>query len=96
MEKKCHESTQKCENCKGEACSYSINWMSNTDLANTLLERTTFLGIIIRSEAETKGNSHQDFVVSCNQKMCPKDIRALLLAAADAIVVTSVPQNDRL
>lgn len=79
--------TNKCEECKGEQCPYSVQWMSNDELANTLLSRTTFLGIIIRSEEEVlPGKIHNQFILSTNQQMCPKDLADILVLAAENLM----------
>ena len=84
---KCCASKQQCQQCKGESCPHSVNWMSNDELTEKLLERSTFMGIVIRSEHEVlPGTEHKNFLISCNKQIDPKDLANILVAAATAIM----------
>jgi hypothetical protein len=84
---------QKCEDCQGELCPYGIQFMSNQQLVETLLNRPTFLGVVVRSKEEVlPGKKHQDFVVSCNQQIDPLDLSLILTAAAQNIL-KNAPTN---
>jgi hypothetical protein len=77
---------QKCDNCKGVDCPYSVHLMSNEELINTLLSRPTFLGIIIRSEEEVlPTSSHQNFLLAVNHLLAPEDLSDILLCAAENV-----------
>jgi hypothetical protein len=78
---------QKCKDCRGELCPYGVQFMTNQQLVEALLNRSTFLGIVVRSKEEVlPGTKHQDFVVSCNQQIDPLDLSLILTAAAQNIL----------
>jgi hypothetical protein len=81
---------KKCEECKGEECPHGIQMMANSELIQALMDRPTFLGVVIRSSNEVlPGQTHREFVLSCNQQICPKELAEILIMAAESILKES-------
>lgn len=79
-----------CNDCQGDSCPYSINLLPNDKLAKKLLERTTFVGIIISSEDDPHSEEFNNFVVSFNDQLDTKTVTDILRWAANAL---EVPQK---
>ena len=75
-----------CDDCQGESCPYSINLQSNKQLITKLLERTTFLGVVVSSEDDPHNTEHKNFSVSFNSQLDAKEASAILLWAANALL----------
>jgi hypothetical protein len=66
-----------------------IDFLPNNELIKKLLERTTFLGVVISSEDDPHNTEHKNFSVSFNSQLDTKEVSQILLWAANALLETA-------
>ena len=86
------EHTMTCEECQGELCPYNINLLPNEKLTKKLLERNTFVGVIVSSEDVPHSTEFQNFTVSFNDQLDTKEVANILHWAANALLETANKQ----